>query len=164
MIIKNSMKNIYLTKDKYTIVDDEDYKYLNQWKWRLHSKGYAYRNEKRIKNHTRKGILMHRQIMKLNSQKEIDHINRNKLDNRKNNLRISSSTQNHMNKEKSKNNTSGYKGITYDKRKNKWMAQIQKNKKNIFIGYFNDKKSAATAYNRKAKELFNNFAFLNKII
>ena len=158
MIIKNSMKNIYLTKDKYTIVDDEDYKYLNQWKWRLHSKGYAYRNEKRIKNHTRKGILMHRQIMKLNSQKEIDHINRNKLDNRRENLRFATVQQNIFNRMNSFGKTSKRMGVSFNKNANMFVAYLNINNKKVFHKYFKKESDAIDARTNAEKEYFKEFA------
>lgn len=157
------IREIKLTKGKYTIVDKNDFNFLNQWKWRLHSANYAYRNDKRKSGKPRIGILMHRLILKAPKNKQVDHINGNGLDNRRKNIRLCTSTENHINSRKSSNNTSGYKGVTYDKRKKKWAAYTSRDRKYLFLGYFKNKKDAAKAYNKKVKELFNNFANLNII-
>ena len=77
--------------------------------------------------------------------------------------RLCSNQQNSVNKGKNKNNTSGYKGVTWDKNRNKWIAQIKKDYTHIFIGRFTNKKEAAFSFNKKSKELFGKFAYLNKI-
>ncbi|WP_252233758.1 HNH endonuclease [Clostridium sp. ZS1] len=82
---------------------------------------------------------MHRFIMNPPSNKLIDHINGNKLDNRKCNLRIVNKSQNAMNSKKPKNNTSGVKGVYWDKRSKKWEASIQVNMKKKSLGYFKNK-------------------------
>lgn len=162
------MKKIKLTQGKFALVDDDIFEYLNQWKW-YYSKGYACRTQRYglRKENKHLTIAMHRIIMNVVEGKVIDHINRDTLDNRKENLRIGSQQQNTFNSRKSLNNTSGYKGVfemkSGYKRNKPWMAQIMFNRKSIFIGYFLNKKQAALAYNQKAKELFGEFSRLNKI-
>lgn len=105
------MKKIKLTQGKYAIVDDEDFEWLNQWKW-CYCK-YVIRDI--ILNKKNKRIYMHRLIMNTPEKMQTDHINGNKLDNRRNNLRICTQSQNNMNRKISKLNTSGYRGIYWDK-------------------------------------------------
>ena len=92
---------------------------------------------------------------------EVDHINQNKLDNRKSNLRLCSHSQNGINKYKQSNNSSGFKGVCFNKRRQKFMAFINKDKKRTYIGYFETAEEAGKAYDKKAKELFGEFACLN---
>ena len=100
-------KRILLTKNKVAIVDDEDYEWLNQWKWKYHKDNYGYRTVK-----YNKSIFMHRIINKTPDGLFTDHINREGLDNRKCNLRTVTRNQNIFNSKPRKNNTSGYKGVT----------------------------------------------------
>lgn len=110
---------------------------------------------------------MHRMIMGLESgdKREVDHINGDGLDNRKENLRICTKAQNAWNQgpRSGKKYRTGYKGITFDKSKNRWMALIQKNRKNYYIGSYQNPCEAALAYNKKATELFGEYAYLNKV-
>lgn len=86
-----------------------------------------------------------------------------KKDIKRKNLRICSQSQNCSNKDKQRRNTSGFKGVTFSRANNKWMAQIQANKKYKNLGYFTDKKEAAKAYNLAARKFHGNFAVFNKI-
>ena len=88
----------------------------------------------------------------------IDHINGNKLDNRRSNLRHVNNQQNHWNREKSKSNTSGYKGVSFDKSRGKYEASIMKDGRKRFLGYFNDPKDAAVAYDNAAFFYFGEYA------
>lgn len=103
---------------------------------------------------------LHRLITNAPKGLQVDHINGNRLDNRKINLRICSSSDNSKNRPKNKGN---YKGVYLDKLRNKWIAQITKNYKCYHIGSFEKEIEAALAYNEKAKELHGEFAYLNKI-
>ena len=97
------------------------------------------------------GIRIHRFILDCNKNDVVDHINGNTLDNRKQNLRICSQQQNTMNNSNIRsNNTSGYKGVTWDKSKNKWTAQITVNYKNIHLGRY-DKIEDAIKERQKAE-------------
>lgn len=109
-------------------------------------------------------IGIHRLIMKVNNSKlSVDHINGNGLDNRKENLRICSHKENLRNSRKPKNNTSGYKGVSWDKSRNRWKAYIIFDYKFKYLGRFKIKKDAALAYNKAAKDLFGEFAKLNDL-
>lgn len=115
-------KFIYTTNSGSTIVDDEDYEYLMQWNWQID-------NAVRRTNHkTNKPVYMHRVIaerMGLNIEGlQIDHKDRNPLNNQRSNLRIATQSQNKGNSEKYKNNTSDYKGIRWHEKDQKWHARI----------------------------------------
>ena len=138
---------------KYALVDDEDYELVISRKWFFGSNGYVNSGVGRL----------HRLIMKANSQQLVDHINGNKLDNRRSNLRFCNKSQNGSNSSLSKNNKSGYKGVHFDKSRNKWIVSIKVNYKNNHIGRYNNIKDAALAYNKAAKKYFGEFARLNII-
>lgn len=169
-------KQIPLTKGKFALVDDEDFEFLSQWKWHFNNRyacrciyTYADGVERKQKNRKQIRIFMHREIMNPPSDKEIDHINRCGLDNRKSNLRICTREQNARNSLPSsyagKDKESIYKGVYLRKDRNKkWVSYIMgKNKKTIYIGGFYSEIEAAIAYNAKAKQLFGEFALLNVI-
>ena len=137
-----TMKEIKLTNSGFTLVDDENFDYLNQWKWQKSDNGYAYRCDKG------KGVYIHRLINKTLFGLSTDHINRNKLDNRKENLRTCIGQLNFFNRGLNKNNTSGYKGICWEKKRKKWFAQIMINRKHHFLGYFNNIKEAVLVRNQ----------------
>lgn len=158
------MKKIKLTRNKFTLVDDEDFEYLNQWKWNAHNRmdkfyaargGYERLGFYKYRTYT---ISMHREIMKAEKGQEVDHINGDSLDNRIENLRITNRFGNAQNVSIYKTNTSGYKGVSFYKARNKWVAYIQHNKKLQHLGYFDTAKEAAQVYNSKAKELFGKYS------
>lgn len=157
-------KEIELTQGKVAIVDDEDYEWLNQWKWCYHKSyngGYAERTD--YKNGVQKTIKMHREIMNATKGQQIDHKNLNRLDNTKENLRICNIQENSFNR-KSKGVTSKYKGVSYSTNGNcKWRARIYCGDKRIHIGYYDNEIDAAKAYNEEAIKLFGEFAWLNEI-
>ncbi len=163
----SDIRQIILTRNKIALVDISDYEYLNQYKWQCSLQGYATRticiNRQPKKRSARKALLMHREIIKCPIGMEIDHINGDKLDNRRCNLRICTRSQNQINNKKYQNCSSKYKGVSWHKTVNKWSSRIQYNSKCINIGVFTSEIDAALAYNAKATELFNDFAKLNII-
>ena len=159
------MKEIQLTQGKVALVDDEDFEYLNQWKWfpnNLKHGFYAVRMNPTLDN-KKNTISMHRFIMNVPLNMTVDHINRNTLDNRKINLRICTMAENLRNKNIYKNNTSKYKGVYYHKIVKKWLVRISVNNKRIHIGYFLNPIEGAKAYNEAAIKYHGEFANLNKI-
>jgi hypothetical protein len=97
----------------------------------------------------------------LSEGQEYDHINRNPLDNRKENLRVCNFNQNQRNQGLRRTNTSGYKGVT--KNQYSWLAQIWENGNHFHLGSFKKKEEAALAYNAAAQRLHKDFAYLNQI-
>lgn len=151
------VKVIKLTQGKFATVDDDLFGFLNQWKWHLGKGGYAYRR-RYLKDGKRsfESIYMHRLINKTPVGFQTDHVNRNKLDNRKDNLRTVTSTQNKINIGIKRNNTSGYKGVWFDKTRNKWVSELMLNQRKVFMKRFSDKEEAITARLQAEKEYFNN--------
>ena len=150
-------KEIILTQGKVAIVDDDDFEWLSKFKW--HFKRYAARTNR--ENGKQINILMHREILNPPENYEIDHINGDKLDNRKTNLRICSHSQNEQNCPVRKNNRSGFKGVTWHKKAKKWGARICINGKKRRFGLHNSPEEAANAYDKAARKYFGEFARTN---
>jgi len=156
------MKKIRLKKtNKYAIIDDLLYDEFSKYTWYLSGIGYASRSVWNPKTKKGKTIYMHRIVANTPVGKQTDHINLNKLDNRKENLRTCTRKQNSGNIPLSKHNTSGLKGVGFHHKK--WRAFISNKNKHIHLGYFSTKELAVEAYNTKALELFGEFALLNKV-
>lgn len=160
------MRRIKLTQGKYALVDDEDFDRINQFKW------FAYYNERagywyarrmiRKANGKRSIQSMHRLIMNTPKELQTDHKNHNGIDNQRHNLRICTNAENHMNTIKRKRNASSrFKGVYWHKAHKKWTAEIRLNGKLICLGDFINETDAAHTYDKNAKELFGEFAYLN---
>ena len=121
-------------------IDLDDIELIKNIKWGLRKDGYAF---------NRTVGLMHRLITNCPSNMVVDHINGDKLDNRKSNLRICTQAENNRNKNKYKGNRK-YKGVFWNKKANKWYSQIRINNKCINLGYFDDELEASIAYDRAA--------------
>ena len=162
LFIGDIMKQIKLTKGKVALVDNEDYERIVCHKWfaRFSANRWGvYRWGTRGQN--RKMVAMARFILNTPRNLVVDHINNNVFDNRKNNLRACTQKQNTANRSKVKGGTSKYKGVSYNKKLNKWQAESKKDHKHYYIGIFDSEEKAARAYDKKAKELFGDFAWLN---
>lgn len=147
-------RHIVLVSGEKCLVDEEDFERLSQYRWRI-TDGYArsYIN--------RKHVMMHRLLIDVPKGKEVDHINGNRLDNRKSNLRLVSRSQNSANKPAPGHNTSGYKGVSYRKDTGKYVAYINCMGKRERLGNFNNPEDAAKAYNEAAVRLYGEYAKLN---
>lgn len=160
------MKIITLSNNKgEVLVDDEDFEWLDKYDWYLmrgKKVNYAYAYGKNIKGSPK--FLIHRLILNAPKGIDVDHINGDGLNNQKCNLRLATRSQNLINRNKQSNNTSGIKGVSYcneKKRKKKWKSSINHNSKPITIGRFLTKEEAGRAYDKKAKELYGEFAYIN---
>lgn len=153
------MKEIKLTRNQKCLVDDDLFDYLSKYKWHASGKIGKFYASSRIDGKIR---TMHRLIMDAPDNLQVDHINGNRLDNRKVNLRLCSNSFNLGNRGANKNNTSGFKGVGASKH-GRFVAKIQVNRKYIHLGYFDTPIEAAHAYNQGAEKYFGEFAKVNQI-
>lgn len=145
------MKEILLTNSKaVAIVDDEDYPVISRITWSLDSGGYAHNGRFR----------MHQLILGFPKKRQTDHANRNRLDNRKANLRVATCSLNAANSGKRIGDT-GFRGVTLDRRRGKYYAQITVRGQHQYLGFFADPQEAARAYDKAARAAFGAFAFQN---
>jgi hypothetical protein len=158
-----SYREIPLTQGQVALVDEADYEWLSQWKWcaqyMASVKGfYAVRGVKKDGKCT--SIPMHRFILGLQKGDKLqaDHVNRDTLDNRRSNLRSCTRSENNQNKSAQSNNSSGFKGVCFDKRKGKWKAEIKTQGKRMFLGYRDNPKDAHALYVAAAYEHHGSFA------
>lgn len=156
------MKTIALSRGKFAIVDDADFDVLSETRWHFTTVGYAANRGKG---------LMHRLLMNPPPGMQVDHINGDKLDNRRANLRICTQQQNLISKSKRKDSKMKFKGVMYvrpsvrslNERKRPYYAKIRHAGTWYGLGYFATQEEAARAYNVKAKELHGEFAVLNEV-
>lgn len=152
------MKEIPLTRGQVAIVDNADYTYLSQFKW------FAWKDRKNGMYYAMRSpsILMHRVIMGLTDPKiQVDHKNGNGLDNQRENLRTATGRQNQYNQGIHRNNTSGFKGVYWQKSARKWRAFIKVRGKQVHLGLFDDPQKAAQAYDIAAIHHAGEYAKLN---
>ena len=152
-------RKIKLTQGLIAIVDLEDFKYLNLFKWFAKIDDRTY-YAARIENG--KKIYMHRQIMQPPCGYVVDHINHQGFDNRKVNLQVITVAENNYNSRKtSKKTSSQYKGVSLNKSTNKWRAVICINGLDMHLGYYDCETEAAKVYDEAAKKYRGEFAVLN---
>ena len=136
------------------LIDDEDFDLISKFSWRLyksraHSIRYAV---------TGRNARMHRIIMNAQTDQMVDHVNRDGLDNRRENLRLCDAHQNSGNRLKNKNHA-GFKGVRWDR--GKWETRIKVNGRDIYLGRFKTETEAAAVYDRAAKSLWEESARTN---
>jgi len=149
---------IPLTKGHFAFIDIEDIAIVNRLSWSVSDRGklkYArcYLNKKIV--------YLHRYLLDAPKGYDVDHINGDGLDNRRENLRLCTRSQNIANSRKLARGTSKYKGVCFDKEHRLWMARIKKDWKYIYLGRFANEANAAKAYDKKAVEIFGEFANTN---
>jgi len=157
------MKEIPLTRGLVALVDDEDYDELSKHNWCCTTTGYAIRSFTPRKRARQKQVSMHADILGKKEGFEIDHINGDKLDNRRSNIRHVTHRQNIQNKKPNKNTSSRYKGVHLGKSGNVWLAAIEVGGKFHHVGSYNSETDAAIAYNKAALEYCGEYAWLNVI-
>jgi hypothetical protein len=176
------MKYIPLTKNKFAIVDDEDYPYLNRLNWHagenkskisnltnVYARLKFQTSEGRYSNVHAGGVEMSHLLIKNKNGYKILHKNGDTLDNRKENLfSMPYHTMIHKSRKKpvynGKKCSSKYKGVYWLKNEYKWTGSIKKDKKLYYLGRSDNENEMAIRYNKKAKELYGDFAYQNKIV
>lgn len=160
------MKEIVLSKQQVALVDDEDYEFLNQWKWCVLKKRngtyYAVRAGF-LGLPVRKKILiyMHRVILNAIDNVKVDHRDNNGLNNQKYNLRLATNSQNKMNQGLRADSRSGFKGVSWNENMTKWQASIRVKGKLVILGYFDDLVKAAKIYDFWARDIHGEFVYPN---
>jgi hypothetical protein len=148
-----------LGKGKYALVDDHWFEPLNSYKWYFDGH-YVYRNSNRFDKGPRRVFRIHEQICKPPKGMHVDHKNHNVLDEQEANLRVCTRKENAHNSQKPKNNTSGYKGVSWHKSGNGWRATLQMNGKQLSLSSKN-LHHAALMYDLWAVDLYGEFACTN---
>lgn len=152
------MKSIPLTQGKFAIVDEDNFDILSKYKWHYDNHtGYARASV------NGKWCFLHRFVMNAQKGQIIDHVDCVKLNCQKINLRFCTRSQNESNKKTPPSNTSGYRGVSWNKEKQKYDAQIKIGGKHKHLGRFNKSIDAAREYNKAAVTYFGDFARLNDI-
>jgi len=155
---------IPLTRGLTATIDAEDFEKISQFKWCAKKSGSRYYAVAYVRGGGRsnnKQVAMHRLILDYYGALDVDHINGNQLDNRKCNLRIVTRTQNNLNQKRIRGKTSRFKGVYFDKRRKRFVAEAKINGKRIFQKYFLTEIEAARAYDETARKYFGEFACVN---
>lgn len=149
------------------LIDDEDWERVKQYRWHLNKSyfrrtGNFYFRTRPYTNGKRSCLMLHSYIFgRIPKGLYLDHINRNTLDNRKKNLRLATPQQNKYNQKCRKDNTTGYKGVSVQTHCKKYIVRIVHNGKRHSLGTYSDPVEAARVYDKKAIELYGEFACTN---
>jgi hypothetical protein len=159
-----AFRKIPLGEGKFTIVEPGDFYEVNRFNWCAKENGprtYAVRLVADLHNRT-KILSMHREIMGAPAGMLVDHRNRDTLDNRRENLRLATHSQNQFNKGKtSRKTTSRFIGVFFEKYSGRWVARTTVEGKRIWLGRFDNEIDAARVYDEAAKKYHGEFAQLN---
>jgi len=156
--IEGKIAFVPLTKGYTAIIDADDAWLVCGWNWCANvfkNTVYAARGE--VTTGKKKTIALHRVITSAPDALHVDHRNGDGLDNRKSNLRLVTRSQNMSNRRVNQNNTSGFKGVSWNKRKSKWQSQIQQNRSRKRLGYFHTPEEAHAAYCEASARLHGEF-------
>ena len=147
------MRQLLLVNGHIALVDDKDYDFVSQKRWYAGGPNKSY-----VVSTANSRITLHRYILNPPKGMVIDHIDGNGLNCTRANMRVCRHAQNLMNRGKTKNNKSGYKGVFYFKRDGNWAAQIRANGKNLHLVYFDNPIAAARSYDAAAIKYHGEFA------
>ena len=149
-------------KEFEVLIDDDDFERISRHCWTpiraRQNIGLVYFRRVKVIDGKNVDFYLHRMIMDNPVDMVVDHVNRNTLDCRKSNLRIVGQSENCQNQKLKRNNTTGFKGVTFDKANGKFRAMIMKNRKNISIGRFDTVEEAHESYRKKAIEIYGDMA------
>jgi len=155
------MKEIPLTRGKVALVDDADFEWLSHFKWNCRPNHKAFYAFSWIDGHS---VSMHRLILNPSRKDSVDHINGDGLDNRRENLRICTASQNTANTRRFREGCSSkFKGVSWRRSRNRWLAYYRKDGRFVGLGSYKDEEEAARAYDEAAIEVFGEFAYTNKM-
>ena len=156
---------IPLTQGQFAKVSPEDFEWLNRWKWqawfaKCTRTFYAVRGQWNPAKKNMDAIRMHRVILECveGDRKQVDHANGDTLDNRRSNIRVATHAENQMNKGRPRNNTSGVKGVSWDKNVGKWRVRVQSNGESLNVGFFSSLDDAKEARRTAAEDLHGKYA------
>lgn len=158
------MKEIPLTHGAVALVDDADYELLSQWRWHVSTNGYA---RAMIKDAGAfRGVYMHRLIMGMakEDKRQIDHVDRQKTNNQRSNLRICTHRQNHYNIGVRRDNAVGLKGVSWSASNRKWVSSIKVDGEQKWLGSFETPEQAHAAYRSAAVEYHGEFVNLSNVV
>lgn len=147
-------ESIPLSQGRYALIDDEDFDRISQFKWSYDQHGYASRRNKAAQPQK---MYLHRFVIGAPAGMEVDHINHDRLDNRRSNLRLATRQENSRNMRS--RGKSRYKGVKSSF--HKWQAEIKISGKTHYLGSFPTEIEAAEAYDQAAREIYGEFAHLN---
>lgn len=159
------MKQLLTTSGDKVMVSDKDFKKVSSYRWStLKSKNHSllYARRTFCNGVSRKHVFLHRFILGITDPKvKVDHRDRNGLNCTRKNLRTCTHSQNLYNSKLRVNNTSGFKGVSWNKWHKAWMVKIRSQNNYVFLGYFGSRVTGAKVYDRAARKLFGRFARTN---
>lgn len=153
IIVDGDTSYIYTSKNEKITVDTDDLEKVKNHTWRMNTNGYAETE------HNRKTIRIHRLLMDAPKNLVVDHINHDKKDNRRSNLRLCTYAENNHNVAIGKSKKSNIRGVSWSKREQRWRAKIVVNKKEIGLGYYKNINDAIKARKEAEKKYYGEFAY-----
>lgn len=153
-----------LSSGHVVLIDEADRELVDRYSWQADCRPQTVYVQGYLIGHWTKHFYLHRVLMDPPPGMQVDHRNGDGLDNRRANLRLATASQNRGNMRLPPRNTSGYKGVSWDKARAKWVARISANGRYRCLGRFDDPWEAAQTYNAAAIEYWGEFAWLNKRI
>ena len=161
ILVEGNVAYVPLTKGFHSIIDASDMHLVDGYNWHVIANpktGTMYAARTCRASGRERKVWMHRVVARSSGDFEVDHKNRDGLDNRRDNLRVATPSQNMCNRRLQRNNNSGIRGVSYEKKRGKWSARISFNGKKKNLGYYDTADQAGEAYAAAAKELHGEFS------